>query len=364
MPKHAQLPTPVWLPLTSTELLSWGHAGHLHPSHQGHSTPRRLTSVALGDTLASRAEDPSGPRGTSFSHTQDIGYFSSQCITMSRHAWWQHCAKQPLHPQQPLCTRNSSRSASIPTMHCHPRHPTGHDTGAHSLMSYSAFTRGDEQRSWGQLLMTRAYIRCSPQEDRFQTTEDGLAVRMRLRTTEAIWKNWRPMCSGCYGGKKLRLHVHCHYLGGRDCLCMECAYTLQQAHRDSHGGPRKGRPFMQEEQDCQSFLTTCGVALAGLPPRSQWGTNVPSPITDRKHVFGCPLGHLHPNHPLHHGGNLPLWFPIQLLQWHLCPIQESSGSAICPSSWLACHGQEMKLQRPLKSCPTRSTKMGCLLRNS
>ena len=74
--------------------------------------------------------------------------------------------------------------------------------------------------------------------------------------------------------------------------CTEHACTLQQAHRDSMEGLER-EAINEEEQDCQSFLTACGVALQICPPGACRVLMYPLQLL-MGNMSGCPLGHLPP----------------------------------------------------------------------
>ena len=143
---------------------------------------------------------------------------------------------------------------------------------------------------------------------------------------------------------------------------MDHAHAIQQSHSDNI--QHLEREAIEEGgKDHQSFLATCGNGPAGLFPRRPWGINVPSSIADGEHVSDHSPGH--PYSGIHcQGGTYPCDLPSShshgtctLLRNKMVAPFSRLGSMLTPSP-------QIKLQRPLKSCPTRSRKTGCLLRNS
>ena len=119
---------------------------------------------------------------------------------------------------------------------------------------------------------------------------------------------------------------------------------------------------MEEEgRACLSFLAACGMALQACPMEAHGVLMGPLHLL----MGNMPLATLLNIPPLVPplGKNLPSWFPLIQLQWHLGPPQGPNDGTLCLTRQCPHHSQEMKLWGFLKSHPTLDRKMRCLSRN-
>ena len=148
--------------------------------------------------------------------------------------------------------------SSVPTIPTS-KTSTGDDTG--TLPNEVLCLQGEMNMTMGQLLMTRASMDACHRKQVLDTK--ATFCENEAQTTEAIWvvKAW------CMATVQEAEATCTATIWEVETACADHAHTLQQAHRDSMEGLER-EATEEEERDCQSFLTACGVALQVCHPEA------------------------------------------------------------------------------------------------
>ena len=160
------------------ELLSWVMLDTSSPASGG-TPPRRTTSVALGDTLTSRVEDPLGSKGPVLAAPKPVATYqlvSPQADMLEDTVPSSHSSPTTLAPE-------TSKVASVPTILAS-KTSTRDDTGA--LPDEVLHLQGEMNTAMGQLFMTRASMDACHRK--WVSDTEAAFHENKAQTTEAIWE--------------------------------------------------------------------------------------------------------------------------------------------------------------------------------
>ena len=219
----------------------------------GDSTPKRPTLADLGAPPSAKMKESSRPIAT-FPQASSGVVLPDETMPISH-----------LYPTTPV--PETPRAASIPAT---PPSNTSPEDDTGTLPEEVMHLQGEMNRIMGWLLMTRASMDTHWRKEvsNFQMAlhQNEAITTEAIREAEALHAAAVREAKACCANIIHDAHTTCaRTIRKVETACREHACALQQAQRDSMEGLEREAIEEEEEQGCQSFLTTCGVALQICP---------------------------------------------------------------------------------------------------